>query len=183
MPRLQLIYSTPRGTHRSVVPHLHGAGRNPRKRGRSPMPLTQRRTWSRHENGGSTNRQRRQHTQREAPRQRAGLRNRGTLRGDIHLYAQTPQPRRNHNSSTTPAQQNHTSPTHLIKTPRPSGSGIPPVERFAGWHGGGGLLLGQQHVGGERSEPEGCIPGGDASSATKEPGGEGWNPWPRSGAA
>jgi hypothetical protein len=66
-------------------------------------------------------------TQREAPRQRAGLRNRGTLRGDIHLCQQPPQPRRNHNSRTTPAQQNHTSQTQLIQTTRTMRLGRPPV--------------------------------------------------------
>ena len=101
-----VIHSDPRTTQSSVVHPLQGAGRNPRERGRSLMPSNNLiRTFCGQEDERSTNRRRRKtHEQREAPRQRAGIRNSGTLMGDITPPRQQPSqteiPRKPHISHT-----------------------------------------------------------------------------------
>ena len=116
-----VLHSDPRTTQSSVVHPLQGAGRNPRERGRSLMPSNNLiRTFCGQEDERSTNRRRRKtHEQREAPRQRAGIRNSGTLMGDITPPRPHPSPKQ--------IPKNHTSPTQIIMVYVRTGLGTPPV--------------------------------------------------------
>ncbi len=116
-----VIHSDPRTKQSSVVHPLQGAGRNPRERGRSLMPSNNLiRTFCGQEDERSTNRRRRKtHKQREAPRQRAGIRKSGTLMGDITPPHQQP--------SQTQIPKNHTSPTQIIGIHTYGRLGTPPV--------------------------------------------------------
>ena len=135
-----VIHSDQRTKQSSVVHPLQGAGRNPRERGRSLMPSNNLiRTFCGQEDERSTNRRRRKtHKQREAPRQRAGIRKSGTLMGDItpphQQPSQTQIPKKPHISHTDNRYpylraSRHTTGLHvgIVGTPAPPPQPLPPL--------------------------------------------------------